>query len=97
VVFTSYDCNNQSNKVELYSLLEPDTCLASDRSKETETTFIWSSSADEATRCRIILVQASSGQNHHVVVLWAQVIGSITRYTPVPGAQRALRVHTGET
>ncbi len=37
MAFTEYDCNSQSNKVESYSLLEPDACPALDRSEEIET------------------------------------------------------------
>ncbi len=37
MAFTAYDCNSQSNKVESYSLLEPDACPALDGSEEIET------------------------------------------------------------
>ncbi len=37
-VFTAYDCSNQSNVVESYSLLEPDACASMGRDGEVETT-----------------------------------------------------------
>jgi hypothetical protein len=36
--FTAYDCSNQSNVVESYSLLEPDACANMGRDGEVETT-----------------------------------------------------------
>jgi hypothetical protein len=36
--FTAYDCSNQSNIVEAYSLLEPDTCANMGKEGEVETT-----------------------------------------------------------
>jgi hypothetical protein len=38
VAFTAYDCSNQSNVVESYSLLEPDACANMGRDGEVETT-----------------------------------------------------------
>jgi hypothetical protein len=35
--FTVYDCSNRSNIVELFSLLEPDACAASNENGEVET------------------------------------------------------------
>jgi hypothetical protein len=35
--FTAFDCSNRSNIVELYSLLEPDACMASDGNGEIKT------------------------------------------------------------
>jgi hypothetical protein len=35
--FTAYDCSNRSNIVELYSLLEPDTCANMGKEGEVET------------------------------------------------------------
>jgi hypothetical protein len=35
--FTVYDYSNKSNKVESYSLLEPDACAASNGNREMET------------------------------------------------------------
>ncbi len=36
--FTAYDCSDQSNMVEAYSLLEPDACANSGKDGEVETT-----------------------------------------------------------
>jgi hypothetical protein len=36
--FTAYDCSNRSNVIELYSLLEPDTCANTGKEGEVETT-----------------------------------------------------------
>jgi hypothetical protein len=39
--FTAYDCSNQSNIVESYSLLEPDACANMDKEGEVETMVYW--------------------------------------------------------
>ncbi len=36
--FTAYDCSDQNNIVESYSLLEPDACANSGKDGEVETT-----------------------------------------------------------
>ena len=36
--FTAYDCNNQSNRIDFYSLMEPEACPSSDGNVEIERT-----------------------------------------------------------
>ncbi len=39
--FTAYDCSNNTNIVESYSLLEPDTCANMGKDGEAETSVCW--------------------------------------------------------
>jgi hypothetical protein len=68
--FTAYDCSNQSNIVEAYSLLEPDNCANMGKEGEVETTVYVEIVQIKQDRMIPTRVQVHRYRNSDIAVLW---------------------------
>jgi hypothetical protein len=94
--FTAYDCSNQSNVVESYSLLEPDACANMGRDGEVETT-VWRNNPNQAGQDDPD-IQVHGGRDPSGAVLRDVLSSGSHRVHPLPGAEasRSLRMPQGE-